>query len=238
MWKAPHCSATRPSWTSSSRQSTRRAASAPYCLARSGTLVEIGLVVLAEVGGVGVRDGALARASTPPPPTCRARRRTAMPTRSPTGSDISTREPVIDRLLGGWTGWRGRGASRPERAPPTRRTPRTSSCRRRRRCRARRAARRGRAPSRRRGPSPGGVRSTTRLPRVRDLDHPLAQHPAQVVVGRDAARLAARGWRRPSSPPGIRTLIAPSSSRSRRHGGLGGDDALGGEQLDELAPGW
>ena len=56
MWKAPHCSAIRPSRTSSGRQSTSRACSAPYCLARSGTPLEVGLVVLAEVGRVGVRD--------------------------------------------------------------------------------------------------------------------------------------------------------------------------------------
>ena len=37
MWNAPHCSAINPSRTSSGRQSTMRAASAPYCRARSGT---------------------------------------------------------------------------------------------------------------------------------------------------------------------------------------------------------
>ena len=59
MWKAPHCSATRPSCTSSARQSTSRAASAPYSLGPVGDAGEVGLVVLAEVGGVGVGDGAL-----------------------------------------------------------------------------------------------------------------------------------------------------------------------------------
>ena len=59
MWNAPHCSAIRPSCTSSSRQSTRRASSAPYSLARSGTPAQVGLVGLAEVGGVGVGDRAL-----------------------------------------------------------------------------------------------------------------------------------------------------------------------------------
>ncbi len=42
MWKAPHCSAISPSRTSSGRQSTRRAASAPYSLARSGTVSSSG----------------------------------------------------------------------------------------------------------------------------------------------------------------------------------------------------
>jgi hypothetical protein len=36
-WNAPHISALRPSSTSSRRQSTRRASSAPYCVARPGT---------------------------------------------------------------------------------------------------------------------------------------------------------------------------------------------------------
>ena len=75
MWNAPHCSATRPSCTSSARQSTSRASSAPYSLARSGTPVEVGLVGLAEVGGVACTGSRPARASTPRRPTCRARRR-------------------------------------------------------------------------------------------------------------------------------------------------------------------
>ena len=62
---------------------------------------------------------------------------------------------------------------------------------------------------------PGGVRSTTRLCRVRDLDDPVAEHPAEVVLGRALLLRAARGWRRRCSPPPARTLIAPSSSRSR-----------------------
>ncbi|SKF80965.1 Uncharacterised protein [Mycobacteroides abscessus subsp. abscessus] len=38
MWKAPQASADRPSSTSDSRQSTRRDSSAPYCMARPGTV--------------------------------------------------------------------------------------------------------------------------------------------------------------------------------------------------------
>ena len=90
MWNAPHCNAIRPSRTSSARQSTSRASSAPYCLARSGTPRQVGLVVLAEIGGVGVRASRPCRASTRRRPTCRARRENAMPTRSPTGSDVRT----------------------------------------------------------------------------------------------------------------------------------------------------
>ena len=37
MWKAPQASAARPSSTSWARQSTARASSAPYCIARPGT---------------------------------------------------------------------------------------------------------------------------------------------------------------------------------------------------------
>ena len=36
MWNAPACSAAMPSATSAARQSTSRAASAPYCSARRG----------------------------------------------------------------------------------------------------------------------------------------------------------------------------------------------------------
>ena len=59
MWKAPQASAARPSSTSSRRQSTARASSAPYCSARAGTPDDVGLVVLADVGGVGARHRAL-----------------------------------------------------------------------------------------------------------------------------------------------------------------------------------
>ena len=48
-----------PSRTSGARQSMRRAASAPYSSAFCGMGVVVGLVGLAEVGGVGVGDGAL-----------------------------------------------------------------------------------------------------------------------------------------------------------------------------------
>jgi hypothetical protein len=37
MWNAPQAIAARPSSTSAVRQSTERASSAPYCMARLGT---------------------------------------------------------------------------------------------------------------------------------------------------------------------------------------------------------
>jgi hypothetical protein len=59
MWKAPACSAAMPSRTSGPRQSMRRAFSAPYSRALRGNLVVVGFVGLAQVGRVGVGDGAL-----------------------------------------------------------------------------------------------------------------------------------------------------------------------------------
>ena len=58
MWKAPQAIAARPSSTSGALAVDGRESSAPYCSARSGTR-DVGLVVLAEVGGVGARDRAL-----------------------------------------------------------------------------------------------------------------------------------------------------------------------------------
>ena len=49
-----------PSAASCARQSIRRAFSAPYCMRLARDLVVVGLVGLAEVGGVGVGDRALA----------------------------------------------------------------------------------------------------------------------------------------------------------------------------------
>ena len=63
---------------------------------------------------------------------------------------------------------------------------RTSGCRRRRRCRAARRCRLRSSAEATTCAHPGGVRRTTRLPRARDLGHPLAHHPPQLVVGRDA----------------------------------------------------
>ena len=59
MWNAPHCSATRPSWTSSVAAVDQPGLLGAVRLGPVGHAGEVGLVVLAEVGGVGVRDGAL-----------------------------------------------------------------------------------------------------------------------------------------------------------------------------------
>ena len=59
MWKAPHTSAARPSSTSADGSRPRATSSAPYSIARPGTTSIVGLVVLADVRGVGARDGAL-----------------------------------------------------------------------------------------------------------------------------------------------------------------------------------
>jgi hypothetical protein len=86
MWKAPHWRATRPSSTSALFASTRREISAPYCAALEGVQslldqgalgvhqtgdfgavlggaggdgINVGFVVLADVGGVGARHSTL-----------------------------------------------------------------------------------------------------------------------------------------------------------------------------------
>ena len=94
-------------------------------------------------------------------------------------------EAAVPERHGRWPlirGRRGRAAAWPAPRRPSSRRPRTAACRRRPRCRAGRAS-----PERSRAEAttwahPGGVRSTTRLPRVGHLGHPLAEHPAQVVV--------------------------------------------------------
>ena len=62
---------------------------------------------------------------------------------------------------------------------------------------------------------PGGVRTTTRLRRTLDRDHPLAHHAAQVIErrGRERRGDAASTMRR--APCSSRTLMVPSSWRSR-----------------------
>ena len=131
-------------------------------------------------------------------------------------------------------GRRDRGGDRPARlaADAIRRRPR-AGCRRRRRYRGSR-----RCPARSSADAttwaePGGVRSTTRLPERADIGHPVAHHPPEVILRGDAIDrvlgdgvdgLAAR------HPHLDRTEVVEVA----RHRGLGGDDALGLEQLDEL----
>src|SRR5689334_7528062 len=97
MWKAPHCSATRPSRTSASLQSTSTASSAPYFFARSGTAPMSGSSYWprSAVNAYGIapfsRIQASAQHVSRPPEN-------AMPTRSPTGSELRM-TPLIPRLL-------------------------------------------------------------------------------------------------------------------------------------------
>ena len=97
MWNAPHCRATRPSCTSSVRQSMSRAPSAPYCFARSGTPSRSGssgwprLAVYAKGRAPFSRIHATAADVSRPPEK-------AMPTRSPTGRLESTLAFEADAL--------------------------------------------------------------------------------------------------------------------------------------------
>src|SRR4051794_30017919 len=88
-WKAPQASAASPSSTSSRRQSTLRASSAPYCSARSGTPETSGSSYwpMSAVYAHGIaplsRIQATATEVSSPPEN-------AMPTRSPTGREVRT----------------------------------------------------------------------------------------------------------------------------------------------------
>src|SRR6478609_5312565 len=89
MWKAPHCSAIRPSSTSARFASTSRAISAPYSWARPGTAAMSGSsywpMSAVYVHGTAPfsRIHATATDVSSPPEK-------AMPTRSPTGREEST----------------------------------------------------------------------------------------------------------------------------------------------------
>ena len=65
------------------------------------------------------------------------------------------------------------------------------------------------------------------------LDHPLAQHPAQVVLGRHlmGGQLGQGVGRLPAGEP---DLERPELLEVAGHGGLGGVDALGGQELDQV----
>src|SRR5690242_10568374 len=89
MWNAPQASAARPSSTRASRQSTSRAVSAPYAAARPGTEAMSGSSYwpMSAVYVYGTapfsRIHATATEVSRPPEK-------AMPTRSPTGREVST----------------------------------------------------------------------------------------------------------------------------------------------------
>src|SRR6478609_4749955 len=93
MWKAPHCSAIRPSSTSARFASTSRAISAPYSWARPGTAAMSGSsywpMSAVYVHGTAPfsRIHATATEVSRPPEK-------AMPTRSPTGREQSTLDMI------------------------------------------------------------------------------------------------------------------------------------------------
>ena len=103
-WNAPHRSATSPSWTSCGRQSTRIASSAPTAFARAGTLATSASSYWprSAVSAYGTapfsRIHATATVVSSPPEK-------AIPTRSPTGSEVRTRvtgRSVTGAAAGGW----------------------------------------------------------------------------------------------------------------------------------------
>src|SRR6478752_400459 len=95
MWKAPQAIADSPSSTRALRQSTRRASSAPYWPARSGTVSISGSsywprsAVYVQGTAPFSRIHATATEVSRPPEK-------AMPTRSPTGRDVRTLDTMQD----------------------------------------------------------------------------------------------------------------------------------------------
>src|SRR3954469_9011102 len=88
-WNAPHASAASPSSTSSRRQSTARASSAPYSRARAGT-PEMSGSSYCPMSAVYVHGIApLARIHATATDVSRPPEK-AIPTRSPTGKEVST----------------------------------------------------------------------------------------------------------------------------------------------------
>src|SRR6188768_3715152 len=95
MWNAPHAIADRPSSTSALRQSTRRASSAPYWPARSGTVSISGssywprsAVYVQGMAPFSRIHATATEVSSPP--------EKAMPTRSPAGRDVRTLDTMQD----------------------------------------------------------------------------------------------------------------------------------------------
>ena len=157
----------------------------------------------------------------------------ASPTRSPTGSSISTRaaghrssSSGLDRLA------RPRSVLA-RRAPPTR-SDATHSM----------VSSPATVPSEAgqpravegRGHHVGAARRRAHddeVARVRDLGHPLAQHPAEVVVGGEAVGLVL-GDGVGELAAGQAHLDGAEVVEVAADGGLGGGDAGVGQQLDEL----
>ncbi len=110
---------------------------------------------------------------------------------------------------------------------------RTSACRHRRPCRAaRRCALRSSAEATT-WAQPGGVRTTTMLPDTRDLGHPFAEHPAELVGRGDAVGLDRRQGVH-GLPAGGADLDHAELVEVARHRRLRRAHALVGEQLEQL----
>src|SRR5690349_15459574 len=126
MWKAPHAMADRPSSTSAWRQSTRRLISAPYWPARPGTEAMSGSsywprsAVYVQGTAPFSRIHATATEVSRPPEK-------AMPTRSPTGREVSTLDTSASICTVADTyPIDGRSADQSRRAPPAFEWPRTA----------------------------------------------------------------------------------------------------------------
>ena len=214
MWKAPQAIAARPSSTSSRRQSTARAISAPYSQRPDGDAGDVGLVVLADVGGVGARD----RALVAHPGHGDGRVEAAGEgdadalTLGEGGEDLGHLVVPFGEcgeLLGeGVAARRGR-----DRSP--------ARCRRRRCSRARRAARpcRSRWRGTARRPEACGGRRGWRWPRrsraARRTAGPAGGTTRRSRRGPASGRRPRRVRRRRATPDARRTLTASSSTRSR-----------------------
>jgi hypothetical protein len=69
--------------------------------------------------------------------------------------------------------------------------------------------------------------------RLTDLDHPVAEDPAEVVFGRPLLGGELRDGV-DGRAPGDAHLDGAEIVEIARHGGLGGGDAVGGQQLHEV----
>ena len=139
------------------------------------------------------------RSSSARPPRCRDLRCTPAPLASPPVSPQSSAQSSVSRPRARPSSAAGSTASAP---PACLRGDARSACRRRPPCRARRSSPLRSSAEPTTWAEPGGVRSTTRLRRVRDLDHPVADSTRRRwSSGASRSGSAARGWRRPSRRP-------------------------------------
>ena len=182
--------------------------------------------------GVAARPARAARPAARPPTWAREPAMSSRHSRRSNGQADGVRQQGVGRAAGEAPVPERRSARRQasspaeagERPQPARRASlarrrrgrrRTAACRRRRRCRAARRARCGRAPTRRRGRSRAACAGSTRLAGDGAPRRPTPPAPGAAGRTGPAGRSPARAGRRRSARPGTRTLIAPSSSRSR-----------------------